>query len=232
MRLLWAIVYAGSVLLAAVAALRSPGGIAPIALSALLPGALAFSRPIRERRSFAPWILLTISGALALWKVSSGGHPAGVVVLLGLTLAGLFWTWRVFEAPVSGWLVGISVAVFLVAYFSSGIGGAGRMLAWYQAQGLTLAQATAVTLAFRKTVHFTFYGTVAWLGLRTARAASTPPGEAVRIAVGLALTIASFDELRQAGYASRTGTPWDVGLDFVGAATFVVVSEWRRRKLR
>jgi VanZ family protein len=121
--------------------------------------------------------------------------------------------------------------VGLVSYFSSAQGGSGPMLNWYERYGLTPEQAEAFTLGFRKTVHFTFYGTVGWTALQAARAVGAEDHEAVRTALLVAFAIASFDELRQSGYANRSGSPWDVLLDLTGAAVFVGLSEARRRRL-
>ena len=182
----------------------------------------------------SPWVLMTISVATGLWGVSKDG-PSSVSVwpLAGAAGGAVF-----FAAASSGRakeatpFAAFTVLVALVSYFSSGHGGADSMMNWYERYGLTEAQAHLLTLAFRKTVHFTFYGTVGVTASWVARASGAERVEVARTALLAALAVASFDELRQAAYANRSGSAWDVALDLAGAAAFLGLSEWRRRKGR
>lgn len=202
-------------------------------MAVLLPTALATSRSLRGRLLVA-WAMLVAPAAVALLGLSSGDPAAPTLPasLLALAGAALFVHAALRDhKPVLPLLV-LGACACLVAYFSGGRGGPGPMMDWYERFGLTEAQAYALTLAFRKTVHFTFYGTVGLSALLAAHRAGAGRAEAVRTAALAVLVVAGADELRQAGYANRSGSPWDVLLDFAGAAVFVGLSEARRARRR
>lgn len=71
----------------------------------------------------------------------------------------------------------------------------------------------AVHVTIRKMAHLLEY---AILGALTWRA-----DRRVAIALGVAALVAITDETRQSFTVSRTGSPWDVGLDVIGAAVGV-----------
>lgn len=70
-----------------------------------------------------------------------------------------------------------------------------------------------VHVLFRKSVHVIAYGILGALAIRAA--------EKKWIALAYALLIAVIDETHQSTLASRTGSPWDVLLDMIGAAIAV-----------
>ena len=207
---------------------------APLVLAAGLPGALALLSTMRSRSAFSYWTVLTVAGTLGFWLLSgSGFEPLVVALLVGAAIAGALFFGAIREhRQLRLFLTLLSGFAMLVGYFSSGAGGAGPMLTWLTAHGCTDPQAHLITLCFRKTIHFTFYGTVGWTALQAARQATDSSSAAVRTALLAAVALASFDELRQSGYTSRTGSAWDVLLDFSGAAVFIGLSEWRRLKGR
>ncbi len=206
------------------------GSAAPLLLAIALPLALELS-PLRGETGYAAWLVATLSGAVALWLNAGGLHPAceSLPPLLAATGAVLFLSRPGKPKP---YLIALTLELWLVAYLSSGHGGGDPMVAWLQRHGLGQDAAETVTHLFRKGVHFTFYGTVAWTALGASRAVGTPPVGAIRTALLAALALASFDELRQSAYANRTGSAWDVLLDLCGAIAFIGLSEWRRRKRR
>jgi VanZ family protein len=125
-------------------------------------------------------------------------------------------------------LVPIFVCAWLVAYFSSSTGAGGHMIEWF-IRHLSMDRASAQRLSFavRKSIHFLFYGL---FGLFAYRAASKG-GIRNSVLAGVAFSVfhAAFDELRQAGYADRTGSFWDVLLDLSGAVVFVLCAAFLRQ---
>ena len=229
-RPVWVGAYAASVLLASGYAWSLPGGFAPILLTVLLPGVLALSR-LRDAPFFGPGILSAMPLFIAFWRLA-GERPDGTAPLYLLALLGaIAYLVASRRNPKTALLLlALFAFVLLVAYFSSARGGSGTMLRWLTAHAVAPDLARGITLAFRKTVHFTFYGTLGWIALQTFRASGETGGGVVRKALLVALTVASFDELRQSGYANRTGSAWDVALDLAGAATFVGLSEGLLRR--
>lgn len=229
----WPLAYLSCIALAFATANGLPGAPAPILLAVGLPAAVALSR-LRREPFFAAWIVAVIPTALLSWRIAGESALRSPLPLLAVGLLGIaaFAATIRERARVAAPLAVLGLMACLVAYFSSGHGGAGPMTRWLLAHGLTIERAHALTLAFRKTVHFTFYGTVGWTALRAACATGAGSKEAIRAALLSALVVASFDELRQSAYADRTGSAWDVLLDLAGAATFVGLSGTVRRKTR
>jgi hypothetical protein len=133
-------------------------------------------------------------------------------------------------SPVA-WALVVCAVGCLVAYFSGERGGNGswidevmRVFGW--------DRATAENAVFwlRKSLHFGFYGTVAWLGWRVARVGGATVATALGTGTLVALASALVDEGRQLTVAGRTGSGWDVVLDCAGAATFLALGAWRARR--
>ena len=226
----WWIAYAVGVVLAVGFAWGRKDGLPPVLLALALPGAVALSR-MRLQPLYASWIVAVVPTAVGFWALGEGKGNPGIAFVLGV--AGLL----TFVVTAKGsrtapWLALLGGAVVLVAYFSGGQGSAGTMLRWLVAHGASDADAHRVTLAFRKTVHFTFYGLTGLTSLRALRAAGSELPDSARAALLAALALASFDELRQSAYANRTGSAWDVLLDLAGASTFVGLSVWRDARKR
>jgi len=79
--------------------------------------------------------------------------------------------------------------------------------------------------AIRKLAHPFEYAVFAVLGLRFVhglRPAVWRLGLKCGVVLAIATVLAALDESRQAGLASRTGSPWDVALDIAGAAVALV----------
>lgn len=229
MKRVWLLAYLCGIVLAVL----SQSG-APLVLAIGLPGAFLLLPAMREERAIASWNLFLVAGALGFWRLTQGGSPWEVQMLLGLTV--------LMGVPFIGWVLGnrslgiplalIAVFAMLVGYFSSGRGGPDFIEHWLLSQGLSADQAHHFNIAFRKTVHFTFYGSVALTSLIASLRASNDLKASLRTALLAALALASFDELRQSGFAQRTGSAWDVLLDMAGGLTFVGLSRWivsRRR---
>lgn len=76
-----------------------------------------------------------------------------------------------------------------------------------------------VHVAIRKTAHLLEYAILGALAWRADRR--------ITIAVGIAALVAITDETHQSFTVSRTGSPWDVGLDVIGAT----IGAWSLRRL-
>ncbi len=113
-----------------------------------------------------------------------------------------------------------------VGYLSSSAGGSTPMINWFTHLGLTLDQANGLTHIFRKTVHFSFYGSVGITGAFAARRIDLNVHRSASIGLGIVLLIAGFDELRQSSQPGRTGSAYDVLLDMTGAVVFVTLALW------
>ncbi len=203
-------------------------------MGVLLPSILILSPSLRRSGLLSVWCLAAVPSIFGLGMISSVTNVALAPPLFAIAALGAgFYVHR--GRSVTGLalpLGTLAVGAALVAYFSSGHGGPEPMEHWYERYGLSKATADALTHIFRKTVHFTFYGTVGLSTVTAVRRAGASQGEALRAAFLVTLAVASCDELRQSGYANRSGSPWDVLLDLSGAVTFVGLSEWRRVKAR
>jgi VanZ family protein len=123
-----------------------------------------------------------------------------------------------------GGLAPLFLCCWLVAFFSSSTGAARHMIdLLMNVLGMNRSDAQTAALIFRKSMHFLFYGTLGFLGYRAAVRGGVT-GKAVVLGLAVALMHASFDEIRQSGYADRTGSFWDVCLDMAGATCFVVTA--------
>lgn len=95
--------------------------------------------------------------------------------------------------------------------------------------GLTYEQAEIFVIVVRKTIHFVGYGIVALNALHLADL-KFDIRWALLFALALALCMAVFDEWSQSAATYRSASLWDVGLDMLGATTFVGVSVLRYRR--
>lgn len=188
-----------------------------------------------------PWVPVGYSftlgaGVLALWFGSSNRmaeHMAfiaqpflpimqrGTMLLFAglavVTVIGLFQADRKALRPVPA-LVLAMVLTFFVATLSGDAGGASPMREWFMHMfGLSRPRAELAVLLLRKTIHFTFYATVGFAGTAAARSGGESPNASRGIGLGYTLLLAVFDEVRQTGAATRTGSPVDVALDMAGA---------------
>jgi VanZ family protein len=149
------------------------------------------------------------------------------IVLGALIFGGWIVVFRTLgdRKPFWGLLVVYALGV-CVSYLSSSAGGAGPMIGWLIGHGLSESQAHAVTLAFRKTVHFTHYGTLGIAGGLAANTIRKPVLASACVGLGIVFCTACFDELRQASQPGRTASAWDVALDMAGGLVFVSIALW------
>lgn len=209
-----------------------PGVVVPLGFS-------MFAALLLGGRTWVPKGYMTALGAgvLALWFMgasrSAGDNVAYITRpflplmrqgTLFFFVACLLWaaiSLRRAEKPAMRALPALLLAfvlTLLVANLSGDAGGASPMHEWFmRAFGLSKPSAEVVVLLLRKTIHFTFYATVGFAGAAAARSGGEELPRARWIGLGYALLLATFDEVRQTGAATRTGSPFDVGLDMLGA---------------
>ncbi|RYG37322.1 VanZ family protein [bacterium] len=180
----------------------------PMLWSALIP--LALLKLADEEGGPAAFLLLA-TGVLTFWCWSAGYKNA-----FGLLIAAIiafFW-----GRELSHRFLLAMLAAWAIAWFSGAKGGPGSMLLMFQnVFHLSPSQAEIAVVVFRKTVHFTCYGSLALFFLRA--------GAGKWAALGAALVVACGDEGRQWFTPGRTGQPQDVALDMFGAVCFVAVWE-------
>lgn len=166
------------------------------------------------------------------WDLYSRYAP---YISLALGIFGLVWWFVAASAsarrPSVGWLLALALCAWGIAFFSSAKGGADQTEAWLiQVFGLAPDTAHSMNVVVRKIIHYGFYGLVGLFGLLAARrSGATKPAI---FALLIALSYASFDEVRQSYVPGRTSSALDVGLDMAGAATFVALGSGVRRKVK
>jgi len=167
---------------------------------------------------------------LLFWLLSEPASSSVLVMTLSpLCLAAILWLFSAYQKQASARatvraLMAMFVLAWMVAYFSASTGAGGHMVEWLRAH-TSLSQGALENLvyAIRKSIHFLFYGTLAMAAFRGARVAGARLDAQITFALSIALIHASFDELRQAGFASRAGSFYDVLLDMAGAGVFVLI---------
>jgi VanZ family protein len=128
--------------------------------------------------------------------------------------------------PVIAWMIFIfigSTDLLSASHTSRFIGPFLRFFA----PDVTEATIASIQLVVRKCGHFTEYAILAALLYRAFRSHTV---RAKAAAFFIAAIYAALDEFHQSFVASRTGSPWDVAIDCVGALGGVLLfSLWRRR---
>ena len=190
------------------------------------------------------WYIATLGlGSTGLWMVNTDQSPVRilqtaanalcpiVLVMTAVSLA-MFRYLNRQQLDRLPWVPStvLLVATWLIVYFSGGKGGPESMrwffLDWFE---LSPAATEAIVVSIRKTIHFLFYGWVAWCGFAIGRP-QVSLASAARFGFLTALSLALFDEFRQSMADNRTASLWDIGLDMAGAATFIVISVLRYRQ--
>ena len=106
----------------------------------------------------------------------------------------------------------------------------GPFLRWF-APDITEATIASVQLVVRKCAHLTEYAILAVLLYRAFRQSTARLWRAAAFAFLVAAVSASLDEFHQAFVASRTGSPWDVMIDCIGALIGLAIY-WRFSRAR
>lgn len=117
-----------------------------------------------------------------------------------------------------------------LAFASGPGGGADPMMAWFQSLGMSQSMAEMTILIFRKTIHFVYYGLLALLAGAAAFHGRSDSRKWGPMVVGFLFMLlhAVFDEFRQSNVSIRTGSWIDVGVDSLGALTFLWLAFGRK----
>ncbi len=142
-------------------------------------------------------VLAMIAAVLGIFRAEAKNRPA------------IIWS-----------LIAIGAGAF-VAFISSDAGGADPLRQWLL-HYISAPRADVAVFAIRKTIHITFYGTLAVLFAQAVRSHRS----ALVLAALFALGHGAFDEIRQAGQVHRTGSALDLVIDALGVALFLSV--WNR----
>ncbi len=118
-----------------------------------------------------------------------------------------------------------------VAYLSGSSGGADRMGSMFDFLGLTVEQLNNLVIVIRKTIHVSFYGSLAWLFATYLWNDYSNRKILYSYSIAFPLSIALADEYRQSMMPNRQGSYSDVILDM--SATFFVLGmlHWNERRL-
>jgi glycopeptide antibiotics resistance protein len=108
----------------------------------------------------------------------------------------------------------------------------GPFLRWF-APDISIATIASIQLVVRKCGHLTEYAILAALLCRAMRHSS----RGWFVALAISAIYAALDEFHQSFVSSRTGTPWDVLIDCIGALIGVLIyrvilQKCRRAKAR
>jgi VanZ family protein len=124
--------------------------------------------------------------------------------------------------PVLAWMVFIFIGStdLLSAEHTSRF--IGPFLRWF-APDISEATVASVQLLVRKCGHLTEYAIVAALLFRAFRQSQPRIRRALAVSFVIAAVYAALDEFHQSYVASRTGSPWDVLIDCIGAIAGLVI---------
>ncbi len=201
-----------------------------LVITGLVAGLLPSLKPIQSRLMF-----LSAYGSAFLLLWATGRPEAGLKVgLFWIATAGLVisilsvlayvqhlngkkpWSWAFMLAVVFG---------LFIAYASGPGGGPGWMSRMIeQIFGLGPEDwevRSAILFWIRKTMHFVGYGSAAFCTAWAARKQGASLKAAILAGYAWPLPLAVFDEWQQHSSPTRTGSPWDVLLDFCGMSIFL-----------
>jgi VanZ family protein len=135
-----------------------------------------------------------------------------------------------FWVPVIAWMIFIFIGStdLLSAEHTSRF--IGPFLRWFAPDVSNVTIAT-VQLAVRKCGHLTEYAILATLLFRAFRRSPPRIGRVLVLSFFIAGFYAALDEFHQSFVASRTGSPWDIMIDCIGAlGGLALYSLFRNRK--
>jgi VanZ family protein len=127
-----------------------------------------------------------------------------------------------FWLPVLAWMIFIFIGStdLLSAEHTSRF--IGPFLRWF-APDISEATVASVQLVVRKFAHLTEYAILAALLVRAFRQRQPRAGRALAMSFLIATVYATLDEFHQSFIVSRTGSPWDVIIDCLGALAGLVI---------
>jgi VanZ family protein len=233
----FAISFAGVSFLLLVYSLAQPSLWLPILFAIAFVGLLMFSPRVSAQSRLGLGLILG-SGSCVLWMISGSetfqeSHAklqnSFEILLVALGLIGVVLAAGASlkappkSRPVLGPILFLILLGWLISYFSSSHGGAAPMVDWVM-RHLHLRRPTAETfvLVLRKTIHVTFYATVALTGFLASKRNGAARQACFIAALLTTLAYASFDEMRQSTQPGRTGSIWDVLLDTAGGSVALI----------
>lgn len=195
---------------------------------------LGVLQTLREMRFGFLAGLSQASGIWALWKVTDSAtgpaltgsalsHKVVPLAAIGFIASVLLLlrAWPSKDKKVLYWLLFVLAAMLIIGTLSGSTGSGGSVVRWLiDTFHWDWPTAKKVVLVGRKCVHFIFYGLAAYGGFWSAWHARMGRETCAAFGLGTALFLGSFDESRQFLAIGRTGSPWDVGIDMLGAAFF------------
>lgn len=214
------------------------------AYAVVIAAALGLAPKIQSSEARLPLFAAHLCGLFLAFVVSSDMSRVSETVSKMLHFA-VVWLWvclalslflvlmRVLRKGGSplAWSLGVCAVGCVVAFFSGERGGNGswideamRLFGWDR------ATAETAVMWLRKSMHFGFYGAVAWLGWRTVRVGGGSVAAGLGAGAIVALASAMLDEGRQLTATNRGGNGWDVVLDMAGAATVLALAAVRARR--
>lgn len=108
----------------------------------------------------------------------------------------------------------------------------GPFLRWF-APDISEATIGSVQLVVRKCAHFTEYAILAVLVCRALRQSALRNIRIFVVSFFIAAVYAALDEFHQSFVSSRTGSPWDVAIDCLGAlAGLIICVRWCSKRRR
>lgn len=168
------------------------------------------------------------SGLFAFLSMSQVGTefslPGIALVLMGI---GMLVYQRAFISSLTAPYLIMMVLALPIAIYSGGSGSAKGWSSWFEQFGITPAQAEAIIWVFRKFIHVTYYGSLAWTAYRYAIRENKKLGMALCIGVVWCACHAGFDEWRQSVTPDRSGSVIDFSIDLSGAALFLGIDRFR-----
>jgi VanZ family protein len=125
-------------------------------------------------------------------------------------------SWLKYWLPILTWMIFVFIGStdLLSAEHTSRF--IGPFLRWF-APDISDATVALIQLVVRKCAHLSEYAILGALLYRAFRQGKIPLWRAAAFAFVVAAVYASMDEFHQSFVASRTGSPWDVLIDCVGA---------------
>jgi VanZ family protein len=132
--------------------------------------------------------------------------------------------------PVLAWMIFIFVGStdLLSAEHTSRF--IGPFLRWF-APDVSSATVASVQLVVRKCAHLTEYAILAAILFRAFRQQQPRLGRVLVLSFFITALYAALDEFHQSFVASRTGSPWDVGIDCFGTlAGLLLCAGFKNRK--
>lgn len=209
-------------------------------------GLIFFCHPRLTHSRSAAWLMGTfVLVGLGIWMLSAPpvplqffqriANPVPTFLFILGAAAFMLFLYRNSGDAAENKLKLLSAILFLllgwtVFRFSGDEGGADSMVLFFMNTfGLGLREAEISVVVLRKTVHFVGYGVVALNAFHLADPRFNLRKAAI-FGLLIALAMGVFDEWSQSAATNRSASPWDVGLDMLGASTFTGVSVLRYRR--